>query len=506
MSIHSLILFVFSPECWHHLFELLLFSIVPFLLGWWFKSMFSGKSTADADLSGYKSENANLTMQISSLNSEVNGLKSKLSAATNVNIEADPKFKSLRSDYDGLMTRFNALTASAAAAEKASANFNIEADPKYKSLRSDYDGLMARFNALTASAAAAEKASATVNVEADPKFLSLRSDYDGLMTRFNALSANAVNAEKAAVDKALAAVNVENDPKYKTLRGDYDGLMTRYNTLTANAAAEKAAAEKAGAERALASINIESDPKYVTLHSQYTELTAKYNSLSASASAAASVKLFNCMDKTFRWDDLKIVEGIGPKIEAILHGEGIKTWKQLAETEVATLRAILEKAGERYKLADPKTWPEQARFAGQEDCSGLKTLQDNLRGGKEGAAPVRKARPAFDITAAENLLRKAESDTARLSKKYFGKKIRRNDHTIVEGIGEAIDKVLRNGGITTWLQLSQATPERIKEILDKAGPQFGMHNPGTWPEQARLAHENRMEELKNWQDELNGGK
>ncbi len=30
--------------------------------------------------------------------------------------------------------------------------------------------------------------------------------------------------------------------------------------------------------------------------------------------------------------------------------------------------------------------------------------------------------------------------------------------------------------------------------------------PGTWPEQAKMAAEGKWDELKKWQDELNGGK
>lgn len=60
-------------------------------------------------------------------------------------------------------------------------------------------------------------------------------------------------------------------------------------------------------------------------------------------------------------DDLKAIDGIGPKIEALLHQAGIRTYAQLAETPVERLREILAQAGPRFRLADPTTWPEQAR-------------------------------------------------------------------------------------------------------------------------------------------------
>ena len=39
--------------------------------------------------------------------------------------------------------------------------------------------------------------------------------------------------------------------------------------------------------------------------------------------------------KTIKQDDLKVVEGIGPKIEGMFKDSGIKTWKALSEATVA---------------------------------------------------------------------------------------------------------------------------------------------------------------------------
>ena len=59
-------------------------------------------------------------------------------------------------------------------------------------------------------------------------------------------------------------------------------------------------------------------------------------------------------------DDLKKVNGIGPKMEIILNKNEITTYKQLAKTKIAALRTILETAGPRYRMLDPKTWAKQA--------------------------------------------------------------------------------------------------------------------------------------------------
>ena len=78
-------------------------------------------------------------------------------------------------------------------------------------------------------------------------------------------------------------------------------------------------------------------------------------------------------------DDLKIVEGIGPKIEVLLNNSGINTWKILSETEPSTIRGILQAAGRRYRLAVPESWPLQAKFADDGEWSKLRQFQDKLR-------------------------------------------------------------------------------------------------------------------------------
>jgi large subunit ribosomal protein L27 len=85
-------------------------------------------------------------------------------------------------------------------------------------------------------------------------------------------------------------------------------------------------------------------------------------------------------------DDLKIVEGIGPKIEQLLKEGGIETWAQLSEAPVERLQEILEAAGPRYQIHDPSTWPAQAKFAANGQWEELKEYQDMLIGGRDANA------------------------------------------------------------------------------------------------------------------------
>ena len=80
-------------------------------------------------------------------------------------------------------------------------------------------------------------------------------------------------------------------------------------------------------------------------------------------------------------DDLTIVEGIGPKINQVLHAAGIQSLSQLSDSDVVQLKEILIAAG--LRLADPTTWPQQARLAAAGDLETLKALQASLKGGRK---------------------------------------------------------------------------------------------------------------------------
>lgn len=85
-------------------------------------------------------------------------------------------------------------------------------------------------------------------------------------------------------------------------------------------------------------------------------------------------------------DDLKTIEGVGPKIEEILNAAGINTFSALEKADVENLKSILAEAGGRYKSHNPSTWPKQAGMAAAGKWNELKKWQDELDGGKEVTA------------------------------------------------------------------------------------------------------------------------
>lgn len=81
-------------------------------------------------------------------------------------------------------------------------------------------------------------------------------------------------------------------------------------------------------------------------------------------------------------DDLKKIEGIGPKVAEVLGSAGLESFSLLAESTTERLREILAEAGSRYRFMDPSTWPEQASLAAAGRWDDLSALQDELKGGR----------------------------------------------------------------------------------------------------------------------------
>jgi len=77
----------------------------------------------------------------------------------------------------------------------------------------------------------------------------------------------------------------------------------------------------------------------------------------------------------------------------------------------------------------------------------------------------------------------------------------------IEGIGPKIASILSEAGYETFAKLAKADPEKLREILlEKGGKRYSIHNPETWPAQSQMAADGKWDELKKWQDELDGGK
>lgn len=128
----------------------------------------------------------------------------------------------------------------------------------------------------------------------------------------------------------------------------------------------------------------------------------------------------------------------------------------------------------------------------------------------DAPAPAKKAAPkSAPAPKAEAKVAAPEVAEAAEEKKAAPKKEKApklDDLKIIEGVGPKIETLLKDGGISTWAELAVASVDRLKEILDAAGPRYQIHDPSTWPAQAKFAAEGKWEELKDYQEMLMGGR
>jgi predicted flap endonuclease-1-like 5' DNA nuclease len=80
-------------------------------------------------------------------------------------------------------------------------------------------------------------------------------------------------------------------------------------------------------------------------------------------------------------DDLKKIEGIGPRMEKALVAQGIDTFAKLAEKSLDELREAVAAEGLRF-APSAESWAEQAGYAAKGDWDGLAALQDTLISGR----------------------------------------------------------------------------------------------------------------------------
>ncbi|KPM32862.1 50S ribosomal protein L21 [Croceitalea dokdonensis DOKDO 023] len=116
------------------------------------------------------------------------------------------------------------------------------------------------------------------------------------------------------------------------------------------------------------------------------------------------------------------------------------------------------------------------------------------------AKGAKKAAPAKAKAAAP---KKEAAPKAAPTPNKAPAKAKADDLKKIEGIGPKIASTLADAGITTFAALAKATPEKISEIIAEVR---GNHVTDTWPQQAQMAADGKWDELKKWQDELDGGK
>ena len=142
--------------------------------------------------------------------------------------------------------------------------------------------------------------------------------------------------------------------------------------------------KKNGHRQALSEIQIESiaasGAKKATKKAAPKKAEAKVEAPKAEVKKATTKK---AAPKKAKADDLKKIEGAGPKAAEALVNAGLDTFAKVAKTDAAKLSEILSEASSRLSHIVTDTWPKQAGLAADGKWDELKELQDRLDGGIE---------------------------------------------------------------------------------------------------------------------------
>lgn len=209
-------------------------------------------------------------------------------------------------------------------------------------------------------------------------------------------------------------------------------------------------------------------------------------------------------------DDLKRIQNIGPHLESQLNQVDIFRYEQIAGWSAADVLTYAELIGHLPSLIENEDWVGQAKqlmAAETEDSAATDEENSPSDDGDPNADPFGKRHIIdFDAGGFDGASPKtAETQVALPGAVAADTSIDADDLKVVEGIGPKIESILKEQGINTLSQLADTELGRLREILDGAGSQFRAHQPKTWPVQAGLAADGKLDELHAWQRELKGG-
>lgn len=187
-------------------------------------------------------------------------------------------------------------------------------------------------------------------------------------------------------------------------------------------------------------------------------------------------------------------ESVMESIEDVLE-DVVDTAKAVA----AVVREKVEEAVEdvREKVTEATTSEAVTTPAGEE-VEVQKVVMDEAPVTEVSVAPAAEAVQTETATATAEKTDSTPTPTVAATTAA-------DDLTKIEGIGPKIAEALNGAAIRTYETLASQTPMQIKAIITTANSAFNGRNPETWPKQAAMAASGKWDELKKWQDSLDGG-
>ena len=166
-------------------------------------------------------------------------------------------------------------------------------------------------------------------------------------------------------------------------------------------------------------------------------------------------------------DDLTMIKGVGPFLEKQLNEIGIYRFEQIAHWNEGEIERVTEAIGYFPGRILRDDWVGQA--------ARLNEIRENYPNALEVGAMRAKQQNIDDLK-------------------------------VVEGIGPAVEKLLKANGVRTLNDLRNTSYERLREILDSGGSKFRIHDPMTWSDQAGLAAVGKWRQLEDLQQQLRAGR
>ena len=147
--------------------------------------------------------------------------------------------------------------------------------------------------------------------------------------------------------------------------------------------------------------------------------------------------------------------------------------QRLADAESETRHLTLQLDGLKQQKEQFATCQAEVQMKTEK----LQQVTEQLSAAEGQISTLRAQLAAVGTKAAEAATDRSTPEAA----KNAAASVQPDDLTKIEGIGPKVAQVLNASGILTFAQLAQTDVNRLRAILQEAGPRFKMIVPESWP-------------------------
>lgn len=469
--------------------------IIPLIVG--ILSAILGYLLGKKQSGNYHEECINLRQESGKLRNQLAVCEAKVSQYTNA-------AEHIREDNGEHSTQISGFSASGNAVINDS---DIEQHALYQSLLAKYQKAQADLQVVSDGSQDEINEAMVTN---HPSYLALLDEHEKLQTNYQQLSHSDDNADTNPV-VSLSNNDITSHTLYQELQAKYEQSQHDYEAKIAGFTGS--APHDASGTVHLTDNDVKSHHVYTEVMDKYQNLQSDYDQLLAErnnhdTSSATNIDISAISDQDIKKHPLYL------SLQAE-HEQSQQTY----EAKIAGFSSSANQQSDKAVLTDDEVKSHKAYLAllkkyeqADADYQTLKTqhneleshLASNNNTNNTGDGSQHKI-AGFASTASAASHTNVEFD-ANAAKAVFGKRIKQDDLTVVEGIGPKISELFRNAGISTWYALGETDVSVCKQILKDGGERFVIHDPGTWPRQAKLAAQGKWQELFDWQDTLDGGR